>query len=259
MSSLRHQLFGLLEEHRAQIRIDLVHQTGQRIAFFLGLAAGGTEHLGGFLQQILAAHFARFFLGRCSRFLRLGRGSDFRIPASQQGFHAGGGFRLGRRLDARGKFAQHPVDHADGGLHAGLHGLWQLDGGFTLLEQQLFQRGSNATHLHQPHVTGRATSVCSVRTSDSGARSASDACQLDQSSFMRTRDWAASALKISNSSASIRRSPMRTCDSCAPEAGWAGVADVWTAAVSACLAAVGAMAGSAATGSGAAGASATSG
>ena len=55
---LRHQLLGFLEEHRAQVRIDLVDQAGQRIALFLGLAPGSPQHFGRLLQQVLAAHLA---------------------------------------------------------------------------------------------------------------------------------------------------------------------------------------------------------
>ena len=152
---LRHQLLGFLEEHRAQVRIDLVDQAGQRIALFLGLAPGSPQHFGSLLQQVLAAHLAAGL--RLDRRLgRLAVGVDLDIPVGQQRFHARGRLGVGRRLDARSKFGQHPVDDAQRRLHAGLHAIGQRLGHFALLHQQLFHGGGNAAHLDQPHVTRRA-------------------------------------------------------------------------------------------------------
>ena len=152
---LRHQLFGFLEEHRAQVRIDLVDQAGQRIALFLGLAPGSPQHFGSLLQQVLAAHLAAGL--RLDRRLgRLAVGVDLGIPVGQQRFHALGRLGISRRLDARSKLGQHPVDDAQRRLHAGLHAIGQRFGHFPLLDQQLLQGGSNAPHLDQTHVARRA-------------------------------------------------------------------------------------------------------
>ena len=79
---LRHQLLSFLEEHRAQVRIDLVNQAGQRIALFLGLTPGGTQHFGSLLQQVLTTHLAAG-LRLDHRFGRLAVGVDLGIPVGQ--------------------------------------------------------------------------------------------------------------------------------------------------------------------------------
>ena len=51
---LRQQVVGFLEEDRAEVGIDLVDETVQRIVLDLGSLLGGAQHLGGLLAQRLA-------------------------------------------------------------------------------------------------------------------------------------------------------------------------------------------------------------